>query len=82
VAVAAVERRRLRPVPRAPLRRVPHRVRCRAARPADRVVPPPFVQEWQEVLPHAEVAMIPNGGHLLLDEFPAAVEALRAFLRG
>jgi len=47
----------------------------------DRVVPPSFVQEWQEVLPEAEVAMIPNGGHLLLDEFPAAVEAMRRFLK-
>ena len=47
----------------------------------DKVVPPSFVQEWQEVLPEAEVAMIPNGGHLLLDEFPAAVEALRNFLK-
>ena len=47
----------------------------------DRVVPPLFVQEWREVLPHAEVAMIANGGHLLLDEFPAAVEAMRRFLK-
>ena len=47
----------------------------------DKVVPPSFVQEWQEVLPDAEVAMIPNGSHLLLDEFPAAVEALRNFLK-
>ena len=47
----------------------------------DKVVPPSFVQEWQEVLPEAEVAMIPNGSHLLLDEFPAAVEALRRFLK-
>ena len=47
----------------------------------DKVVPPSFVQEWQEVLPDAEVAMIPNGGHLLFDEFPEAVEALRDFLK-
>jgi pimeloyl-ACP methyl ester carboxylesterase len=47
----------------------------------DRVVPPQFVQEWQEVLPRAEVAMIPDGGHLLFDEFPAAVEAMRRFLK-
>jgi pimeloyl-ACP methyl ester carboxylesterase len=39
------------------------------------------VEEWQEVLPRAEVALIPNGGHLLLDEFPAAVEAMRRFLK-
>ena len=47
----------------------------------DKVVPPSFVQEWQEVLPDTEVAMIPNGGHLLFDEFPEAVEALRDFLK-
>ena len=28
--------------------------------------------------PHAELAVIPGGSHLLLDEFPAAVEALRS----
>ena len=49
---------------------------------ADRIVPPGYAQDWQEVLPHAELAVIPNGSHLLLDEFPAAVEALRDFLRG
>ena len=49
---------------------------------ADRIVPPGDAKDWQEVLPHAELAVIPNGSHLLLDEFPAAVEALRDFLRG
>ena len=49
---------------------------------ADRIVPPGYAQDWQEVLPHAELAVIPNGSHLLLDEFRAAVEALRNFLRG
>jgi pimeloyl-ACP methyl ester carboxylesterase len=47
----------------------------------DKVVPVGFVAEWQEILPQAEVEVIPNGGHLLLDEFPAAVEALRRFLK-
>jgi pimeloyl-ACP methyl ester carboxylesterase len=46
----------------------------------DRIVPLGFAQDWQAVLPHAELAVIPGGSHLLLDEFPAAVEALRAFL--
>jgi pimeloyl-ACP methyl ester carboxylesterase len=46
----------------------------------DRIVPLGMAQDWQEVLPHAELAVIPGGGHLLLDEFPAAVEALRRFL--
>ncbi len=48
----------------------------------DRIVPLGFAQDWQEVLPHAELEVIPGGSHLLLDEFPSAVEALRTFLRG
>jgi pimeloyl-ACP methyl ester carboxylesterase len=47
----------------------------------DRIVPLGFAAEWQEVLPNAELVVIPDGGHLLLDEFPAAVEALRRFLK-
>jgi pimeloyl-ACP methyl ester carboxylesterase len=49
---------------------------------ADRVVPLGMAQDWQEVLPQAELEVIPGGSHLLLDEFPAAVEVLRNFLRG
>lgn len=49
---------------------------------ADRIVPLGYAQDWQEVLPHAELAVIPGGSHLLLDEFPTAVEVLRSFLRG
>ena len=37
--------------------------------------------EWQDVLPDAELVVIPGGSHLLLDEFPAAVDALRTFLK-
>jgi pimeloyl-ACP methyl ester carboxylesterase len=48
---------------------------------ADRIVPPGYAQDWQEILPHAELAVIPNGSHLLFDEFPEAVEALRRFLK-
>ena len=48
---------------------------------ADRIVPLGYAQDWQAVLPHAEMEVIPGGGHLLLDEFPAAVEALRTFLK-
>lgn len=48
---------------------------------ADRIVPLGFAQDWQDVLPHAELAVIPGGSHLLLDEFPSAVEALRRFLQ-
>jgi pimeloyl-ACP methyl ester carboxylesterase len=47
----------------------------------DRIVPLGFAQDWQDVLPEAELVVIPGGGHLLLDEFPAAVEALRTFLK-
>jgi pimeloyl-ACP methyl ester carboxylesterase len=47
---------------------------------ADRVVPLDFAGEWQNVLPHAKLEVIPGGSHLLLDEFPTAVEALRRFL--
>jgi pimeloyl-ACP methyl ester carboxylesterase len=47
----------------------------------DRIVPLGFQAEWHKVLPHAELAVIPDGGHLLLDEFPAAVEAVRRFLK-
>ena len=35
-----------------------------------------------DVLPDAELAIVPNGSHLLFDEVPAAVEVLRDFLRG
>jgi pimeloyl-ACP methyl ester carboxylesterase len=48
----------------------------------DRVVPLPMAQDWLEVLPHAELEVIPNGSHLLPDEFPEAVDVLRSFLRG
>lgn len=48
----------------------------------DRIVPLGMAQDWQEVLPHAELEVIPGGSHLLLDEFPAAVEVLSNFLRG
>ena len=40
----------------------------------DRTVPTGFIEDWQELLPKAEVAVIPGGGHLLLDE---SVEARR-----
>ena len=47
----------------------------------DRVVEIAFAREWQAVLPNAKLEVIPGGSHLLLDEFPAAVEALRRFLK-
>ncbi|MEO6387273.1 MAG: alpha/beta hydrolase [Croceibacterium sp.] len=48
----------------------------------DRIVPLGYARDWQDVLPHAELEIIPGGSHLLLDEFPEAVEVLRSFLRG
>jgi len=48
---------------------------------ADRIVPIGYARDWQDLLPEAELAVIPGGSHLLLDEFPAAVEALRTFLK-
>ncbi|HEU4651887.1 MAG TPA: alpha/beta hydrolase [Croceibacterium sp.] len=48
----------------------------------DRVVPLAMAQDWLEVLPNARLEVIPNGSHLLPDEFPEAVDVLRAFLRG
>jgi pimeloyl-ACP methyl ester carboxylesterase len=47
---------------------------------ADRIVPLGFAKDWQDVLPKAQLEVIPGGSHLLLDEFPAAVQALRRFL--
>ena len=49
---------------------------------ADRVVPKEFIPVWQEVLPHAEVAVIPGGAHLLLDENLASRKVAKDFLLG
>jgi pimeloyl-ACP methyl ester carboxylesterase len=46
----------------------------------DQVVPTGFIQDWQEVLPDAQVAIIPRGGHLLLDEFAEARRVAKDFL--
>jgi pimeloyl-ACP methyl ester carboxylesterase len=48
---------------------------------ADRIVPLGYAQDWQEALSQAQLAVIPSGSHLLLDEFPGAVEAMRHFLK-
>jgi pimeloyl-ACP methyl ester carboxylesterase len=48
---------------------------------ADRVVPVGYARDWQAILPHARLEVIERGSHLLLDEFPGAVEALRTFLK-
>lgn len=46
----------------------------------DRIVPLGYAQGWQEVLPQARLEVIPGGSHLLLDEFPEAVEVMAEFL--
>ncbi len=46
----------------------------------DRIVPHGFAREWQALLPKAKLETVPGGSHLLLDEFPQAVAALRRFL--
>ena len=47
----------------------------------DRIVPPGQAEHWQRLLPHAQLKLFPNAGHLVLDESPAAREAVRQFLR-
>jgi pimeloyl-ACP methyl ester carboxylesterase len=47
----------------------------------DRIVPVGYSVDWMTLLQHAELAVIQGGGHLLFDEFPAAVDALRRFLK-
>lgn len=48
----------------------------------DKILPLPFSEEWRKALPHAKFEVISGGGHLLPDEFPAAVAKLRSFLEG
>lgn len=48
---------------------------------ADRTVPTGFIPDWQELLPQAEVAIIPDAGHLLLDESVAARLATLEWLK-
>ena len=48
----------------------------------DRVLPAGLAGEWAALLPDVRVEIIPNGGHLLLDEFPAARRAAARFLSG
>lgn len=46
----------------------------------DRIVPPGQGEHWQQLLAHAELRQFPDAGHLLLDESPAAREAIAEFL--
>jgi pimeloyl-ACP methyl ester carboxylesterase len=47
---------------------------------ADQVVPTGFIPDWQAVLPGAEVAVIPGGAHLLLDENAEARRVAKEWL--
>ena len=50
---------------------------------ADPIVPPEHLQRFVAELKHATLVMVPQCGHLLLDECPVAVErAIAGFLRG
>jgi len=46
----------------------------------DRILPLPLLEEWQHRLPQAKSVVIPDGSHLLLDEFVEAREAALEFL--
>ena len=48
---------------------------------SDKLVPPVYAQRWKELIPHAEVAMIPEAGHMAPYEQPEAVaDAILSFL--
>jgi haloalkane dehalogenase len=40
-----------------------------------------FLQRWQAVYPHAEVAAYADAGHYVLEDEPAAVGRISEFLR-
>ncbi|MGP6110849.1 alpha/beta fold hydrolase [Pseudomonas aeruginosa] len=46
----------------------------------DRIVPPDQASYWHRLLPHAQVELFPDAGHLVLDESPAARAAVVDFL--
>jgi len=46
----------------------------------DRVLPAGLAGEWASLLPNVRVEIIADGGHPLLDEFPAARAAAARFL--
>lgn len=48
----------------------------------DRILPVALLREWRREQPAASVAIIPHGGHLLLDESRAARVLARDFLLG
>lgn len=46
----------------------------------DRIVPPGQAEYWHRLLPHAQVELFANAGHLVLDESPEARAAVAGFL--
>ena len=48
----------------------------------DRIVPVAQAADWAGHLPDPEVRVFKNAGHLLLQEEPAALEAINRFMRG
>ncbi|WP_051246412.1 alpha/beta fold hydrolase [Metapseudomonas resinovorans] len=46
----------------------------------DRIVPPGQAEHWHRLLPHADVKLFPNAGHLVLDESGEARSAVSDFL--
>jgi pimeloyl-ACP methyl ester carboxylesterase len=46
----------------------------------DRLTPAEQHRTWARLLPQADVRLFANAGHLVLDESPAAVDAIRDFL--
>jgi pimeloyl-ACP methyl ester carboxylesterase len=47
---------------------------------ADRLIPPEQAPVWAELIPGAEVRLLPGVGHLLFDESREAVDAVGAFV--
>ncbi|MCY1538203.1 hypothetical protein D9M68_737310 [compost metagenome] len=46
----------------------------------DRIVPPGQAEYWHRLVPHADVKLFPNAGHLVLDESVEARSAVSNFL--
>jgi pimeloyl-ACP methyl ester carboxylesterase len=40
---------------------------------ADRLMPPPYADRWQQLIPHARLALVDGGGHMVPHEQPDAV---------
>jgi pimeloyl-ACP methyl ester carboxylesterase len=45
----------------------------------DKLTPTVQHKTWAKALPNAKVRLFDNAGHLVLDEAPAAVDAIAAF---